>query len=407
MLTELRELDISSNLIHGPLRDASFAGLDNLKELYLQNNRYNSSIPQSIIDIEGLKVLDIENSFLSGNLEFIPHLRSIENLDLDHNPGLRGSIPTSISMASNLMFLSITDTGISGPIPPQIGELANLRKLWLFSNHLTGTIPASLGEIGTLEVLELANNDLEGHMPQTICLNIVPLGILESLEADCDSEFPENNVMCDANCCTCCGRGCADDYRPPPTTPEPTETPPTDPPTDPPAPVAGPTTPEPTPDPTPEPTLEPTTMAPILIMPTPTLPPSPGFPICEACGVNRVVTRPDVIVEIPGQEDQACATVELAGQEGFIDPAFCPAVPAFINSICACTDLEEPNPMHPSCSVCGDGFKVSNYAPVIILEGAEPRDCGEIETAGRLGFIDPATCADFPAGLEECMCVAV
>lgn len=50
------------------------------------------------------------------------------------------------------------------------------------------------------------------------------------------------------------------------------------------------------------------------------LPPSPGFPPCEVCGVGLVVGSPDAIVTIPGQDPIICSDLENGGLNGFVDP---------------------------------------------------------------------------------------
>jgi hypothetical protein len=51
-----------------------------------------------------------------------------------------------------------------------------------------------------LQTLELEENLLTGTMPGDVCLNRVPQGLLQTLEADCGGTAPE--VVCE--CCTCC-----------------------------------------------------------------------------------------------------------------------------------------------------------------------------------------------------------
>ena len=40
-----------------------------------------------------------------------------------------------------------------------------------------------------------------------------------------------------------------------------------------------------------------------------TLPPNPGFPPCLVCGIGFAVTRTDVVVTLPGNSYQTCATI--------------------------------------------------------------------------------------------------
>lgn len=92
---------------------------------------------------------------------------------------------------------SITRCAFSGTLPTEIGNLKDMVRMWFYNNMLTGTIPTEYGNLFKLQTLELENNMLTGTMPQSICLNRAPLGLLQTLDADCVSE-----VTCD--CCTCC-----------------------------------------------------------------------------------------------------------------------------------------------------------------------------------------------------------
>jgi hypothetical protein len=73
-------------------------------------------------------------------------------------------------------------------------------RMWLYDNMLTGPVPAELGLMFKLQTLELEENLLTGTMPEDICLNRVPQGLLQTLEADCGGTAPE--LVC--ACCTCC-----------------------------------------------------------------------------------------------------------------------------------------------------------------------------------------------------------
>jgi len=72
--------------------------------------------------------------------------------------------------------------------------------MWLYDNMLTGTVPIELGNLFKLQTLELEENLLTGTMPEDICINRAPLGLLQTLEADCGGSPPE--IEC--SCCTCC-----------------------------------------------------------------------------------------------------------------------------------------------------------------------------------------------------------
>jgi hypothetical protein len=204
-LTKLKELDFSYTLFFGELNGAAFENLSNLKYLVMDGNAYNSSLPTQIVNLPQLEYLYVGFSFLEGDLSFLPQMPTIFELWIDDNPGLSGTIPTTIGQASTLVSLSVTNCDLSGPLPTELGQLTDMIQMWLFDNTLTGTIPTELGNLVKMKILKLEENDLNGVMPDSVCGRRQPFGRLEELEADCDGA-----ITCEEECCTCCGAACID-----------------------------------------------------------------------------------------------------------------------------------------------------------------------------------------------------
>lgn len=202
-LTKLKEMDISYTLYFGELDGAAFENLSNLKYLVMDGNAYNSSLPTQIVNLPQLEYLYVGFSFLEGDLSFLPQMPTIFELWIDDNPGLTGTIPTTIGQASTLVSLSATNCDLSGPLPTELGQLTDMIQIWLFDNAFTGTIPTELGNLIKMKILDLQKNQLVGTMPDNICERRQPFGRLEELEADCDGA-----ITCEEDCCTCCGAAC-------------------------------------------------------------------------------------------------------------------------------------------------------------------------------------------------------
>lgn len=203
-LTKLIELDFSYTLYFGHLDGAAFENLSNLKYLVMDGNAYNSTLPSQLVNLPQLEYLYAGFSFIEGDLSFVSQMPMIFELWIDDNPGLSGSIPTSIGEASTLVSLSVTNCDLSGPLPTQLGQLTDMLQMWLYENSFTGTIPTELGNLVKMKILNLQKNELTGEMPANVCGRRRPFGRLEELEADCDGE-----ITC-AECCTCCGEECID-----------------------------------------------------------------------------------------------------------------------------------------------------------------------------------------------------
>ena len=202
-LTKLKEYDCSYSLYFGDLRSESFEKLSNLNYLVMDGNAYNDTLPAELVSLPELEFLYAGFSFVEGNLEFMKDMPKIFELWLDDNPGLAGSIPTSIGDVQTLVSFSATNCGLTGTIPTELGQLTEMIQMWLYDNDLDGTIPTELGNLIKMKIFNVQKNEITGSMPGEICGRRDPFGRLEDLEADCDGE-----VEC--TCCTCCGEDCID-----------------------------------------------------------------------------------------------------------------------------------------------------------------------------------------------------
>lgn len=205
-LANLVEYDCSYSLYHGLLRGEAFQNKQNLVYLYIGGNIYRSTIPSQITDLPKLQYLYVEYSDLTGDLSFLVNMPQIEELWIDRNPKMHGSIPSEIGLVTSLRSFSVTDCGLTGTLPTELAEL-RMKQFWCYSNDLTGTVPTQYGSIQSLTYLGVENNTLTGTMPQGICANrVTDGGLLSKLEADCQDG---GSLQCD--CCTCCGPACLSD----------------------------------------------------------------------------------------------------------------------------------------------------------------------------------------------------
>ncbi|RZC17724.1 systemin receptor SR160-like [Glycine soja] len=193
-LSALELLDLSSNNFSGSIPASLCGGGDaginnNLKELYLQNNRFTGFIPPTLSNCSNLVALDLSFNFLTGTIppslgslsnlkDFIiwlnqlhgeipqelMYLKSLENLILDFND-LTGNIPSGLVNCTKLNWISLSNNRLSGEIPPWIGKLSNLAILKLSNNSFSGRIPPELGDCTSLIWLDLNTNMLTGPIP--------------------------------------------------------------------------------------------------------------------------------------------------------------------------------------------------------------------------------------------------
>ncbi|KAK7286812.1 hypothetical protein RJT34_22075 [Clitoria ternatea] len=100
------------------------------------------SISPTFGDLLDLKILDLHNTSLTGEIQNLDSLQHLEKL--------------------NLSFNQLTSFGVD------LENLISLQILDLQNNNLIGVVPDSLGELEDLRILNLENNKLQGPLPQSL-----------------------------------------------------------------------------------------------------------------------------------------------------------------------------------------------------------------------------------------------
>nr|POF21925.1 putative lrr receptor-like serine/threonine-protein kinase [Quercus suber] len=157
-LTNLKELDLTSNYINGSI-PSSFSQL-HLVILSLSGNRLSGEIPNGIGEIGSLEELVLEANQLDGHLpENLGNLRNLKRLVLNAN-NFTGTIPETFGKLTNLTEFTIDGTAISGKIPGFIGNWSKLEKLNMQGTFMEGPIPVTISLLSNLT--ELMISDLKG-----------------------------------------------------------------------------------------------------------------------------------------------------------------------------------------------------------------------------------------------------
>ncbi|KAF9664132.1 hypothetical protein SADUNF_Sadunf17G0124400 [Salix dunnii] len=197
-MTMLREVWLHSNGFFGPLPD--FSGLKDLESLSLRDNSFTGLVPESLINLESLKVVNLSNNLLQGPM---PVFRSSVSVDMvkDSNrfclptPGLCDSrVNTLLSIVKsmdypqrladswkgndpctdwigitcnngNITVVNFEKMGLTGSISPYFASVKSLERLVLANNNLTGSIPQEITTLPGLKVLDVSNNHLHGRVP--------------------------------------------------------------------------------------------------------------------------------------------------------------------------------------------------------------------------------------------------
>ncbi|KAJ9679640.1 hypothetical protein PVL29_021538 [Vitis rotundifolia] len=187
----LEVLDLSHNQFKGSFPDLS--GFSQLKELHLEFNHLNGTLPESIGQLAQLEVLSIPSNSLRGTVS-ANHLFSLSNLsvlDLSFNSltfnisleqvpqfqaeeiklascKLGPRFPNWLRTQKCLSVLDIPASGISDVIPNWFWNLTSyLTWLNISNNHFSGTLPNLTSYPSSLK-MDMSSNCLEGSIPQSV-----------------------------------------------------------------------------------------------------------------------------------------------------------------------------------------------------------------------------------------------
>jgi LRR receptor-like serine/threonine-protein kinase FLS2 len=98
----------------------------------------------------------------------IGNLQIIEIFDIGFN-NFTGPIPSEMFNISTVQVISMVCNNFSGHLPSNVGFfLPNLQQLFLWENQLSGTIPSSISNASQLTLLDLSNNSFSGLIPKAL-----------------------------------------------------------------------------------------------------------------------------------------------------------------------------------------------------------------------------------------------
>lgn len=191
LLTDLALFHLNSNRFYGSIPD-SFRHLRLLYELDISNNQFSGEFPSVVLYLPSLKFLDIRFNAFHGKVPsklfdmqldalFINNNRFNSSLPENFgnspvsvvvlaNNNISGCFPSSLTkMAGNLTQIILVNMGLTGCLKSDIGLLNQVKVFDVSFNNLVGSLPDSMGEMKSLEQLNVAHNNLSGEVPESIC----------------------------------------------------------------------------------------------------------------------------------------------------------------------------------------------------------------------------------------------
>lgn len=165
-LVQLKQLDLTKNMLNATSSLEVLGKLINLEKLYLKLNHFFGLLPISFLQLQNLQTLDLSFNRFEGPIpEILGHLKNLRDLELSNNQ-FNGPIPATFEQLVNLKYLLLSNNKLSGNIPSFFAQMENLKCLLLSNNNFTGSIPTGFEQLKKLEELSIHHNQLSGNIPE-------------------------------------------------------------------------------------------------------------------------------------------------------------------------------------------------------------------------------------------------
>ena len=127
-------------------------------------NYLSGSLPNGFLYLPFLSLVELQN--MAGKLQGSNTNPSkfVAQLSLSNNRFF-GSLPSSIGNFSGLKILLLDGNKLSGKVPSEIGDLKSVLKLDFSRNNFSGEIPLEISQCSSLTYLDLSRSELTSSIP--------------------------------------------------------------------------------------------------------------------------------------------------------------------------------------------------------------------------------------------------
>lgn len=211
---DLHHIDVSYNSLTGNVM-TFLPAWSNLVNFTISSTRLTGTIPNKLADLPAnLQILESTNVPVSGSIpESLMQLTSLQLLDIGFQHA-EGTFPNNIGLLTNLRKfarqgdlsrafdwalysfplknayvasdagqLGIRFTPVTGTLPSTIGDLTRLEKLVISFSKLKGSLPSDLGSLTKLNWVSIQGNEFTGTLPSSVShwTNLGKLRLIEVL----------------------------------------------------------------------------------------------------------------------------------------------------------------------------------------------------------------------------------
>ncbi|CAN1838551.1 Probable LRR receptor-like serine/threonine-protein kinase At3g47570 [Linum perenne] len=148
--------------------------LPHLENFDVAFNQFTGSVPPSLSNASDLVLLQIDKNNFTGSMPSMENSNKLSRFIISKNSLGSGkandlSFLSSLFNATNLEALDIEMNNFGGSLPHHLGNLSkNLKSLVIHNNKISGNIPSGIQHLVNLAEFWAYNNDLSGTIPSSV-----------------------------------------------------------------------------------------------------------------------------------------------------------------------------------------------------------------------------------------------
>ena len=122
-----------------------------------------------ITSLANVTAFAMSNTSFYGDLGVaVSKFSNLEDMVITYNPGMNGTISSSIGVLSNLRKVFISNSKLKGTIPSQVGLLTNLDVIVIGTSKVESRIPTEIGLLTNANIINIYALSLYGRLPSEI-----------------------------------------------------------------------------------------------------------------------------------------------------------------------------------------------------------------------------------------------
>ncbi|KAI5340037.1 hypothetical protein L3X38_019311 [Prunus dulcis] len=190
--TNLYALSLGSNMLQGPLPIPP----ESIRLYNVVNNTYTGEISPLFCNFNYLEVLELSNNHLSGMIpKCLDNSSVLEQLDL-HNNFFNGYIPPICPSKTSLRIVDFSYNQLQGKLPRGVMNCTQLKVLNFANNQMSDTFPSWLGALPELRILILRSNGFHGVIGKPATKHEFPnLRVIDLSNNGFSGMFPSNYLV--------------------------------------------------------------------------------------------------------------------------------------------------------------------------------------------------------------------